>query len=51
MKALLLIAIEQKANTPHMTISAGLSGLRELKRLAPVGRPAPTSLPGGCYEI
>ena len=41
MKALLLIALEQKANTPHMTVSAGLSGLRELKRLANVGRPAP----------
>jgi molecular chaperone IbpA len=41
MKVLLLIALEQKANPPHMIISAGLSGLRELRRLALVGRPTP----------
>jgi len=33
-------ALEQNVNTPHITVDAGLSGLRELNRLAVIGRPS-----------
>jgi hypothetical protein len=33
-------ALEQNVNTPHVAVDAGLSGLRELNRLAVIGRPS-----------